>query len=263
MTQTSLIRPPRRLLYARDLLRALVAREIKAGYKDSILGLAWTVLTPLLYLLIFHLIFQGIFASGVKRYSSFAFIGMTVFTWFQTSLIQAVKVIRDNRSLVLQPGFPTSILPAVSVAAALVNFAITLPVLMLVLTLEHTVPGWTILWFPFLILVQFAFTLGIAYLVAALNVPFRDTQYLLIVLLQLYFFATPIFYDISKIPPGLKWIFVLNPMVYIIQSYRNILMHNQIPPLLPLFIIGVVSLGLLNLSYRMFVRASHRFVEEL
>jgi lipopolysaccharide transport system permease protein len=253
----------RKVLYVRDLLRELVAREMKGGYRDSVLGMAWSVLTPLMYLLVFYLIFQQLFAVGVQRYSSFAFIGMTVWTWFQASLLQAVGVIRNSRDLVLQPGFPTPVLPAVSVATALINFVISLPILMILLLLEQTRPGIAILWLPILIAVQFLLILSFAYLVAALNVPFRDTQHILAVLLQLFFFATPIFYDISKLPQNLQWIFVWNPMAALIESYRGVLMHNQSPSLLHLGVLTSLSLGLAAISFKLFVRASHRFVEEL
>jgi len=246
----------RRALHVRDLLRELISREMKGNYKNSALGMAWSVISPLLYLLVFYVIFQNVFASGVARYSSFAFIGMVVWTWFQASLLQAVGVIRNSRDLVLQPGFPTSVLPAVSVATALINFSIALPILVILLLVERTVPGINLLWLPILIVVQFILTLDLAYLVAALNVPFRDTQHILTVLLQLFFFATPVFYDIAKVPAHLQWIFALNPMAHLIGGYRNVLMHNQAPDLVPVGVVLLVALSLSVVSYRLFIKAS-------
>jgi lipopolysaccharide transport system permease protein len=247
----------------RDLLRELVVRDLKIRYKDSALGVAWSFINPLLHLLIFYFLFRLVLALNIRRYSSFAFCGMVAWTWFQASLSQAAGAIKSSRELVRQPGFPTIILPVVSVTANLINFLIALPILMLVLVAGGSQIGISILELPIIMVIQFVLTLSLAYLVAATNVLFRDTQHILGVLLQLYFFLTPVFYDASAVPERYRIFYDLNPMVHLVESYRAILLHGIEPHWMPLLFLSFVSVVLLRISLKVFIRASDRFVEEL
>ena len=114
-----------------------------------------------------------------------------------------------------------------------------------------------------MIALQFILTLSLAYLVATFHVIFRDTQYLLSVLLQLFFFLTPIFYDASAIPVRYQSLYHLNPMVHLIEAYRAILIRGELPDCLSLLVLGVFATGLFFLGYMILKRASYHFVEEL
>jgi lipopolysaccharide transport system permease protein len=116
---------------------------------------------------------------------------------------------------------------------------------------------------PLIIVLQFLFTLSLAYLVAAIHVTFRDTQYLLGIILLLGFYLSPIFYEVNLIPQRFQFLYHLNPMVDLIKAYRMILIEGVFPDYLALLMIGGVSLILLWAGYGIFVRVSYRFVEEL
>ncbi|MBD2059292.1 ABC transporter permease [Oculatella sp. FACHB-28] len=249
--------------YIYDLIRELVGRDIKLQYKRSMLGIAWSFVTPLMQLVVYYFIFRLVLSLDIPNYAAFAFSGMLVWTWFQASLFRGASSITDGRELIRQPGFPVAILPIVAVTTNLVNFLLSLPILLLFLGNEGgwLKPAFALL--PILILIQFLLTLSLTYLVAAINVTFRDTQHILGVLLNLVFYLTPIFYDTDTIPAQYLQTFHLNPMTYLIEAYRTVLLEGALPGLLPLLFLALMSLGLLFGTYRIFRRASYRFAEEL
>ena len=255
--------PRWRLPYLYDLLRELVSRDIKLLYKRSALGIAWTLISPLLQLAVFAFVFQLVLPISIPRYASFAFTGLLVWTWFQNSLFQATGVIIANRPLIRQPGFPTPILPIVIVTTGLIHFLLALPVLIIFLLIDGVELKPVILFLPILQVLQFALTVSLSYLLAALNVTFRDTQHTLGVLLQLFFYLTPIFYDSANVPADYQALYSLNPMVHIVNAYRDILMQGTQPDWLALSIIAICTLVLLPIGHYYFRRQSDRFVEEL
>lgn len=253
----------RRLAHAFDLLRELIARDIKVQYKSSALGMAWTLVTPLMQLVVFYFIFCLVLPLNIPNYPSFAFSGMLVWTWFQMSLLQGSAAVTNSRELVRRPGFPVVVLPIVSVLVNFINFLIALPVLLLFLQINSIQLKLTIVLLPLLMLLQFILTLSVTYLVAAVNVVFRDTQHILNILLQLFFYLTPVFYDVNAIPKQYQAIYNLNPMVHIITAYRDVLLKGVMPNWFLMLVLGLFAGGLLSVSYKVFVQMSYRFVEEL
>lgn len=246
-----------------DLLRELLIRDIKVKYKRSVLGIAWSLVTPILQLFVFYFLFCLVFSVKIPRFSLFTFCGILAWTWFQSSIIHGVGVIVGSRELLRQPGFPAAILPVLAVGANLVNFLISLVVLMIVLVLSGTPLKAGIYALPFVVAVQFVLTLSLTYFLAACNVIFRDMQHIVGVLLQLYFFMTPVFYDVASIPERYRTLYMLNPMARILGAYRTSLMEGRAPEWLPLLIIGVLCAVFVGLSLKFFRKTSYRFVEEL
>lgn len=252
-----------RFRYSFDLLRELVVRDLKLRYKRSVLGIAWSLLNPLLQLAVFGFVFGYLIPLKVPDFTLFLFIGILVWTWFQASLYAATGAIVDNPTLIRQPGFPVGMLPVITVMSNTVNFLLALPVLLISLWIGGHLPTRSMLALPLVILLQFVLTLGISYFLAMLHVSFRDTQYMLGIALMLGFYLVPIFYDAASLPARYQPIYHLNPVVGIVEAYRAILLHGNLPPMLPLLVIGLVSCVLLALGSALFVRASYRFVEEL
>jgi lipopolysaccharide transport system permease protein len=144
-----------------------------------------------------------------------------------------------------------------------VHFLLALPVLLLFLILEGGQLTGAMLVLPLVIALQFILTLSLAYPAATFHVRFRDMQYLLNVLLQLLFYLTPVFYDATAIPAHYQPLYRLNPMALLIDAYRAILLRGELPDCRALLVLGVLTAGLLALSYMVFMRESSRFVEEL
>ncbi|MEP0892361.1 ABC transporter permease [Leptolyngbya sp. NM2-A1] len=236
---------------------------MKLMYKRSALGVAWTLISPLLQLLVFIFVFQVIIKIDIDQYSSYVFTGLLVWNWFQNCLFQATGIIINSRPLIRQPGFPIAILPVVVVTTGLVHFALALPVLVAFLLIDGVKLTPLVLLLPLLQLIQFALTVAFSYFLAALNVTFRDTQHTLGVLLQFLFYLTPIFYELDSIPNKYWYIYGLNPMVHVVTAYRQILIWGVQPDWLALAIISGLTLLLLPIGYRVFKHQSLRFVEEI
>lgn len=249
--------------YRIDLLRSLVDRDMKLMYNRSALGIAWTLISPLLQLLVFVFVFQVIIKIDIPQYSSYVFTGLLVWNWFQNSLFQATGVIVSSRPLIRQPGFPKAILPLVVVTTGLTHFILALPILVIFLLIDGVKLTPLILVLPFLQLIQFGLTVTFSYFLAALNVTFRDTQHTLGVLLQFLFYLTPIFYELDSIPEQYWYVYGLNPMVHIVTCYRQILIWGVPPDWLALVTISGITLVLLPIGYQLFKRQSLRFVEEI
>ena len=208
-------------------------------------------------------VFGSVLRLNIRRYAAFAFIGVLVWNWFQASLVEAAGAITGNRQLIRRPGFPETVLPIIPVLTNLIRFLLAVPVLLLVIGPSGTPVGMTILTLPVLMLLQFILTLSLAYHVATVNVVFRDTQHLLGVLLQLLFFLTPIFYDVSTIPAPYQGLYHWNPLTHLVNAYRAVLLHGALPEWPALLVVGAVALGLLSLGYWLFLHMTSRFVEEL
>jgi lipopolysaccharide transport system permease protein len=252
-----------RLTYLRDLLRELVARDMKVRYKGSTLGIVWSLMNPLMQLAVFHFIFRLVLQLNIPRYSSFAFSGMLAWGWFQASLLDASSSMLSSRELVRRPGFPVAILPVVAVTTHLIYFLLALPILLLFLIIGGGGVKPMILMLPLIMAVQFALTLSLGYLAAIANVMFRDAHYLLGVSLQLLFFLTPVFYDSSVVPERYRTFYQLNPMAHLVGAYRGVLIEGRSPDWLAMLALAGLAAGLLYIGLKTFMHASYRFAEEV
>ena len=261
------------LLRYRELVRNLVIRDLKARYKNSVLGFLWSLLNPLLMMLVFTVVFTVMLPSNVPNYPVFVLCALLPWNWFAGSLNGGINSVVGNANLVKKVYFPREALPLSVVLAQGVNFLLALPALfamMLVFRIPFT--AWLLL-LPVVMLVQLVFSLGIALFVAALNVFFRDTGVIMEVLLQAWFFLTPVVYDIMVLPESKlilghdvdvrRAAFILNPMASIIANYRVILYWGS-PPAFDFLIRTVVtSLVILVVGYWFFIRVAGRFGEEI
>jgi lipopolysaccharide transport system permease protein len=253
----------RRLLHSRDLLRELVSRDMKVRYKRSVIGAIWSILNPLAQLVVLYFVFRYILLTNISNFVSFLLTGILVWSWFSSALTIGTGAIVDNAFLIRKPGFPIVVLPIVSVTTQLVHFLLALPVLTLFVVLSKLPLTTAVIALPLVIAIQFILIISLVYVLATVHVTFRDTKYLLEIFLMFGFYLSPIFYQPQSIPEQLQPIYNLNPMVHIIEAYRSILLAGQLPPFLPLAVIGLVSAIMLFMGYRLFRRASYRFVEEL
>jgi lipopolysaccharide transport system permease protein len=253
----------RRFAYLRDLLREMVIRDMKLRYKRSVLGIVWSLLNPLIQMLVFTFLSRGVLSLDIPNYPSFVFTGVLAWNWFQGALFLTAGAITGNRELIRRPGFPTAILPVATVATHLIHFLLALPILLLFLAFGGGRLTSAILVLPLVIVLQFLLILGLGYLVATVHVTFRDTQHILGVFLMLLFYLTPVFYDASILPARYQAFYRLNPMVHLVTAYRAILIQGDLPDSGALLTLAVSVGVLLWLGYMVFRQASTRFVEEL
>jgi ABC-type polysaccharide/polyol phosphate export permease len=255
------------LIRYRGLIQSLVARELKARYRGSVLGFFWSFINPLLLLLIYSFIFTYVLPNrveAVQPYALFMFCGILPWTWFSSSLSEASGSLISGGNLIKKVLFPAEVLPIVSVLANMVHFFLGLPILIAFLVFyRHPPDAWDVVWFPIVVVVQLVFTAALALVLSALAVHFRDIRDILANVLTLWFFATPIIYPWFQ--PGLerfRFFFNLNPFTHLAISYQEILFfRGPIGHWRWLLALGMASVGLFLAGYWVFDRLRDSFAE--
>ena len=220
----------RQLLRYRGLVQSLVARELKARYRGSVLGFFWSFINPLLLLLIYSFVFTFVIPArspGHEPYALFMFCGILPWTWFTASLLESSNVLIAGGNLIKKVLFPAEILPIVSVLANMVHFFFGLPILGVFLIYYQVPLQWSeLVWFPGVVFVQLLLTLGLALVLSALTVHFRDLRDILSNLLTFWFFATPIISPMAMAPATGRRLLNLNPFTHLAISYQEILFYD-------------------------------------
>jgi ABC-type polysaccharide/polyol phosphate export permease len=250
----------------RGLIQSLVARELKARYRGSVLGFFWSFINPLLLLTVYTLVFTVIQpnnAAETKPYPIFAFSGLLPWTWFTSSLLEAANSLIAGGNLIKKVLFPAEVLPIVNVLSNLVHFFLGLVILVGFMAYFHHYPDpRDLIWFPLVVLVQLVFTLGLALLLASLTVHFRDIRDVLANLLTFWFFSTPIIYSYKSMDLGkLQWIFKVNPFFHIAVSYQEVLFYHHFGHARSLLLLGALSVLLFLGGYWVFDRLRDSFAE--
>ena len=251
------------IVHLRDLLRELVGRDIKLRYRRSVLGILWSLLNPLVYLVVLVFVFQSVAPLNIPNYPLFTFMGVLAWGWFSSALPAATSCITGSRELIRQPGFPSAILPVVPIVSSLVHFCIAMALLILALLIAQHGLSVAIIALPLVVFLQFLVTLSLGYITATIQVRFHDTAHLVGVSMLLGFFITPVFYRPGVLPARYQVFYGVNPMAQLIGAYRDILLDGRWPDFGALMIVGAVSAVVLWLGYRVFTRASVSFAEEV
>ncbi|WP_197948799.1 ABC transporter permease [Bradyrhizobium glycinis] len=238
-------------------------RELKIRYKRSALGIAWSLLNPLSQIIILAFLFRSVLDLNIPHYASFVFVGVLAWTWFSGAVTTAAFAITSNAELVRRPGFPTYVLPLITVASNGVHFVLALPMMLVVTVLDGGRVGASLLCLPAVMAAQFAFTAGLAYFVAATHVRFRDTQHLVSIATMLAFYLTPVFYSSAVVPAQYRFLHYANPMAVLLDAYRSILMDGVWPSLVPLAGLTIASCCVLATGMLLFRRMSLSFAEEI
>ncbi|MGQ0734962.1 MAG: ABC transporter permease [Acidobacteriota bacterium] len=220
----------RALVRYRSLVRTLVARDLKARYRGSVLGFFWSFINPLLLLLIYTFVFTQVLPSlhqaDLQPYALFMFCGILPWTWFSSSILESSNVLISGGNLIKKVLFPAEVLPIVTVLANMAHFFLGLPILAVFLIYyQRPIDAVELLWFPVIVIVQLFLLLGLSLLVSALTVHFRDLKDILGNLMTLWFFATPIIYPMSQAPEAYRWLLNLNPMTHLAISYQEVLFY--------------------------------------
>ena len=247
----------------RELVGILVAKQLKLRYRGSGLGFLWTLLNPLLQMVVYTLVFSVYFRLDMEKYPAFLFAGLLPWIWFASSLQQGVTCILDGAGLVTRSQFPAEVLPVVTLTTNTVNFLLTLPLLLVFLLAFRVKLGPALLALPLLVTLEYLLALGPVLILAALNVQFRDLQHIILHLLTVLQFLTPIFYPLSLIPEPLRAWAVVNPLTILFSAFQDVLYFNRLPPWPPLLGLLVVSCVVLSVATAMFTRYKPTFAEAL
>lgn len=239
----------RELWSYRELLYFLVWRDVKVRYKQTVVGVAWVVLQPLLSMGVFTIFFGRLakLPSDGLPYPVFYFAALVPWTYFASALQNATNVVVENQRVITKVYFPRLILPLSSVVSGLVDFSIAFFVLVLMTLGFRFTPGAAMLWLPAFLLLAIATALGIGLWLSALNALYRDVRYVTPFLVQFWMLASPVAYPSSLVPARWRWLYGLNPMAGVIEGFRWTLTgHGQPPGALLLASAGAVLLLLLG-----------------
>lgn len=258
----------------RGLLQNLVIRDLKARYKNSVLGFLWSLLNPLAMMLVFSAVFTFMIpAHDIPLYPIYILCGLLPWNYFSASVLAGVHSVVGNSALVKKVYFPREILPIAAVLSQLVNFLLALVVLFVaLLVFQGPFSPW--LWLlPVVILMQTCFTIGLGLILSTLNVFYRDVAMIMDVVVLAWFFLTPVFYPLDILPKeyilfGITWdvhrlMYIVNPMASIINTYRDLLYWGTYTQADFFLRTAVTSGAVLVLGYWFFTRYSGRFGEEL
>jgi lipopolysaccharide transport system permease protein len=266
-----------------ELLRMLVIKDLKIKYKASAIGLFWSLLNPLLMMLVYTAIFGTVFKNQKPQFPIFIMSGLLAWTFFGTTLPGATLSIVANNNLIKKTRFPNSLLPISIVVSGLINFLISLVLLFGLVAFYRHPLGPSLLLLPVVVIAETAFIAGLGLLLSGLNVFFRDVEHFLGILLTVWFFATPVIYPREAIQGSKAASFLLqvNPMTWCVGAYQDIFygspdavtqagakhflgsFSTAWPNPRPFVGFVAVSLLLLVVGFVTFTRLSHRFVEEV
>jgi lipopolysaccharide transport system permease protein len=252
----------RELYQYRALLGSLVQRELKARYRGSILGFFWTFLNPTLLMLVYALVFSVFMRNPQRHFPYFIFVGLLPWIFFSTSIGAGASAISDRRDLLTKVRFPAQVLPATVVATNGCNYLLSLPLMIGLGLFYGEMPTWHVVFFPLVLAVQVLFTLGLTYVISALNVGFRDLQHIVTNLVTLWFFLTPVVYSSETVKNQVGNMGILaNPMAVVITSYQSIFYEHRSPNFKALALVMGISVVMMWLSAGVFERKREEFAE--
>jgi len=222
----------RALWRARELLYFLIWRDVKVRYKQTLLGAAWAILQPLLTMVVFSIFFGKLarMPSDGVPYPLFAYVALVPWTFFANGLILSSGSLVSNQTLLRKVYFPRLVIPISAVASGLIDFGIAFVVLLGLAARYGVTPTSHMLWLPALVLLALVTALGVGLWFSALNVLYRDIQYVVPFLVQVWLYATPIVYPSSLVPERWRTLYALNPMVGVVEGFRWTLLGTGTAP---------------------------------
>jgi len=258
----------------RELLYNLTIRDLKVRYKNSVLGIAWSLLNPILMMLVFTVVYTVMLGQSDRRdYAAFILCGLLPWNFFSGSIMGGVGSVVNNGYLIKKVYFPRAVLPVSIMLSNLVNFLVALPVYFVLAWLLGVRFTPYVLFLPVVLLVEMIFIQGMSLLLSALNVFYRDVQQIMEVLILAWFFVTPVIWDVNLLPesrlvlgvevPVQRLTYILNPMASIVATYRDILYYGR-PIGWDFFLrTTITALIVLLIGFFVFNRLKGRFAEEV
>lgn len=253
---TLIIRPPQKwmpidiheLWNYRELLGSFIKRDVKIRYKQTALGFLWVIIQPLFMVLIFSIFFGGLakVPSDEVPYPLFVLAGLLPWTLFAEGLTRSTTSMVTNAQIMTKVYFPRLIMPISGILSPLVDFAVSMSLLAVFMAYYGVIPTLNVIFLLLFVLLALLTSLGVGLWLSALNVKYRDFQYTVPFIIQLWMFSSPVVYPASLLPQSLKFLYGLNPMAGVIEGFRWALLGTEMPGLMILVSTGVVILLLIS-----------------
>lgn len=250
-------------LHLRDLIVELTRKELAVRYKHMAFGYLWSITGPLASVLVYYVVFQKILKIPQPNYILFLVTGVYPWQWIANSIGIAPTTFYTNSQLIKKTLFPRFLIPFVMVTQDALHFALTIPIILLMMLYADIWPGLTWLWgLPLLFMIQFMMTYALGLLLATLTLFFRDIERLVQIAMQFTFYLTPILYSEQKVPKEYHSLLALNPFATLMINWRHVFLENTIDPFFLLCSLGW-GVGLLVACQWIYRRLSWRFAEIL
>lgn len=245
----------------RDLLKLLVVKNIKLKYRRSFLGYVWSILNPLLIMIVMTIVFSKMFSRNIENFPVYLFCGQLLFNFMSNSTHQAIFSITGNASLLKKTYVPKYIFTVAKVTSGLVDLVFSLGALVIVLIATRSRITWYALLFPFVLLQLYIFSIGLGLFLAQANVFFKDTQFIYNAVTTAWMYLTPIFYPIEALPEKVIWcIKHFNPMYFYVGQFRDLIYYGRMPGHLIILAGWGAALVMLLLGVWSFLRSKDKFI---
>lgn len=253
----------KRLYDYKDLLLVFIWREFAVRYKQSVIGVLWAVIQPLSMMIVFTFIFSYVMPVKVADYpySVFFYSGILPWSFFASSLNYSVPSLTNHYNLITKIYFPREILPLSGIAVAVIDFMIASVVYSLLLIYFKIGITKYVLWLIPLFFLLFLFTISVSLILSSMNVYYRDVKLAIGFLLQLWFFATPVFYSVDKVTEKVKLLLFLNPLTFIVENIRRCVVEGRGVVWWQYLCLFLFVVTLFLFSYRFFIRTERKFAD--
>ena len=247
----------------REFLKSNVKKDIRGKYKGSFLGILWSFINPLLSVLVYAIVFPYIMRIKVENYLIYLITGIIPWTFFTSSINLGIISILSNADIIKKVYFPRIILPISTVTSCLVNFLISCVIILLFCIGSGVGISIYLIWLPVVAFIQYVLLLGITFILSSIEMYMRDIEHIMNFVLSMAFYVTPILYTPDIFPENLSWVLKLNPMSYIVNSYRCIFLYQVTPSICDLFGVGIFSFLVFYIGYIIFEKLQKGFAEEV
>lgn len=245
----------------RDLLKLLVSRDLKLKYRRSVLGYLWSILNPLLIMIVMSVVFSKMFNRDIPYFPVYLFCGQLLFNYMNNTTHQAIFSITNNASLLKKTYVPRYIFTLSKITSGMVDFVFSLGALIIVMLVTRTPFHWCNLLFPFVVLQLYIFCVGLGLFLAQANVFFRDIQYIYNAVTTAWMYLTPIFYPMDLLPDTLQWIVKrFNPMYFYVGQFRDLIYYGRLPGWGILAAGCVTAVAMLGIGVLCFNRSKDKFI---
>lgn len=255
------------ILASKELLFNLTSKELKLKYRNSVLGFFWSFLNPILQLLVYTLVFKYFMKNSIHNFTVYLLCGLLPWQFFQTSVQASTGSIISNANLIKKAYFPREILPLSLIFSNFVNFIITLIILFFAVIITHTPIGIPLIELPLVLILLLLLTIGLSLILSSLNVLYRDIQHFVEVIFMLWFYLTPIVYNLNTMNTGklakYKFLLNFNPMKLITDCVKDNLYSNSFADPKKLLVVAILDLILIVGGLFLFRKIEVVFAEEI